>query len=96
MCVRPGFVANDRRYSLWELITAVVLAAVFFGWAQFVFKSYNLTPFQLLIGPILFGELVSLAIFRWARAGDAAAGRSFLIFVSLLSLLTLVGMLLKW
>ena len=77
-------------------MTAVLLAAVFLGWAHFVSTSHNLTPFQLLTGPILLGELISLSIFRWARAGNATAVRPFLILVLLLAALTIAGMLLKW
>ena len=84
------------QYNLWVLLTVVFLVAVFFGWARFIATGYNLTPAQVLIGPVYVGELISLAVFRWMRPNDAANIRSFLILVLLLSGLVIAGVLMGW
>lgn len=88
--------AAKGQYNLWVLLMVVFLVAVFFGWARFISTSYNLTPIQVLTGPVFVAELISLAVFRWMRPNDAAGIRSFLILVLLLAGLVIVGVLMDW
>jgi hypothetical protein len=78
------------------LLTAVFLVAVFLGWMRFISTGYNLTPAQVLIGPVYLAELISLTVFRWMRPNDPANIRSFLILVLLLSGVVMIGVLMGW